>query len=526
MKTNRFLWLVLLVAILPKFLMAQGAKPCTLKMGTANKRSFKGFMFHKIIAADQEKFLVVSTDEKKQDKLKLELKDGLNKTVQQREINLAFKGQKLNFEDVITLDNQWYILSSYTNKSRKKRLLVAQSLDKTKLTIGKSAIKLAETSAKGNTKVAFSMLRTHLLFSFNHVLSPDKSKLLVYVQKPNIGNKQITYNLNIFDAQLNGLWTKKGSYQNVAGGEIKDMQGIVNNDGEAFFYLKYKNEKLEKKNRKDWSKYEVVNFTHQGNKMERHMVKLEKGGVISQFRIHPLSNGELFCAGYYSEESMLKTTGSFSYKLIPSSQEMEQYRQEQFSKQILATHLPKKERQRAISKGKDLVLKDYKIKEIIEGQNGNIFIIGENEVDIWSQSTPNSSNTTNYYSKNLLVQSFNQKNQQNWIKNIEKNLWGGHLQLPYFSFKAFVTDDNLCLFYNKEISKGNFGVIKATTIDNTGKTKDWTLYTPDRKGVRMQPLTLTQNGVKEIIFYNSFKYQEAFGKIDFNKMELLENLSQ
>ncbi|MEM8907296.1 MAG: hypothetical protein AAGD05_05565, partial [Bacteroidota bacterium] len=113
----------------------------------------KGTFLSKIITSNSQHFYALREKKSKipgegPPKIYIEKYNKQMKLLKSQSIELKYKGKKMELEDVLVLNRELYLLSSFNNIGKKKNYLFAQKIDKERLTLGKKLTKIGEIDTK------------------------------------------------------------------------------------------------------------------------------------------------------------------------------------------------------------------------------------------------------------------------------------------------------------------------------------------------------------------------------------------
>ncbi len=199
MKKNIFLLLLLFCTIFS--LSAQDSElPFHLQWGQ-ELREPKSTFLSKIITSNKEHFYALREKTTKvvgegPSKIYIEKYNKQMKLLKSKAIDMKYKKKKMEMEDVLMLNRELYLLSSFNNQAKKKNYLFAQKIDRNKLTPDDKLKKIGEINTKNKVNEG----------RFNFFISKDSSKILVFNETPELKKQPEQFTLSVFDNQFEEVW--------------------------------------------------------------------------------------------------------------------------------------------------------------------------------------------------------------------------------------------------------------------------------------------------------------------------------
>jgi hypothetical protein len=342
---------------------------------------------HKIIGHDQDHYYVIKYYAGQHYLQKLD--QNLN-PMTEKAIKL-FQGIKTyQLVNVVHFYNELYVFFSLTRFNDIS--LYYQKIDKGSMAPSTDIIEL--TTVK-NIKGAWA--------DFHVSLSRHETKLLITCITKLSWSKDQFNEFYVFGEGLTQLWKRKDSYQ-FKGLGPRDNLYLVDELGNVSILSVLRNENILSLIRKERNLYSIYRYTHDGQSYNEYPVTLGSN-YIRGIRIVAGEQGELICAGLYSELFNTGIKGTFFYKIDPETGRIYDSSINPYDQALMSKLADMKEPMR-----KDEELIFYVITDMVARENGRIMMIAEQVFD----------QTFDTYN-NLIVTSFENNGQVYWNRLVEKH---------------------------------------------------------------------------------------------------------
>ncbi len=343
---------------------------------------------HKIIGHDQDHYFVIKFYAGQYHLQKLD-KD-LN-SMTEKPIKL-FEGIKTyQLENVVHFYNELYVFFSRTRLN--DITLYYQKIDKGSMT---PSTEITEVTTVRNIKGAWA--------DFHITLSRNETRLLIACVTKLSWSKDQFNEFYVYGAGLNLLWKIKDAFQ-FKGQGPRDNYYLVDELGNVSILSVLRNENILSLVRKrQRNLYSIYRYTHDGQRFNEYPVTLGNN-YIRGIRIVAGEQGELICAGLYSELFNTGIKGTFFYKIDAETGRIYDNSLNPYDEALMSQLAAMKEPMR-----NDEELVYYFITDMVLRENGRIMMIAEQVFD----------QTYDTYN-NLIVTSFENNGQVYWNQLIEKN---------------------------------------------------------------------------------------------------------
>ncbi len=341
---------------------------------------------HQIFAHDRDYFYVIKQAGSQHIFEKLDQE--LNK-VHEEQIKL-YKGLKtFDLEALVHFHNELYLFVSHRRFN--ETVLYYQKLDKNSLLALTELIELTTVHfVNGNWA------------DFHIVLSRNETKLLIASR---IKLKMTGAQFNeyyVFDEGLRLVWKRKDSFTYQGQGP-RDNTYLVDEAGNVSILSLLKRESILSLFQEVKNMYVIYRYTHEGNVFTEYPLTLPEL-FIRGIKIIGSEDGELLCAGFFSEILKFGVRGTFFFKIDDQSRLISNIRLNKFDESFLAELAGIKD---PMLRNDELV--DYVISDMVFRNNGKILVIAE---QVFNQ------NFDNY--NHLIVTCYERSGEVYWTKLIRK----------------------------------------------------------------------------------------------------------
>ena len=248
-----------------------------LYMGPEIKSDKKGTL-EDIIGMDEDGFYMIRAEPRR---FYLERIDNDLKLSKSEEIDMGKGGDRKYLEFAEQLNGEIYVFTSQYDPSQKKKLLFASRIDRTTLKPVDDPIELSAYSYRSRSNDGF----------YDHYVSRDSTKLMVYYDTPYEANTEEKFGLAVYDENLNQLWSKE--LQLPFKDRLYEVEKYkVDNRGNAYLLgVVYKGSVRAKRHGRPNYEYHLLAYNKQNEYVE-YLLNLDNKFITDmQFEIS--SNGEI-----------------------------------------------------------------------------------------------------------------------------------------------------------------------------------------------------------------------------------------
>ncbi|MCB0650470.1 MAG: hypothetical protein KDC85_04275 [Saprospiraceae bacterium] len=446
-------------------------------------------------------------------------------------IALEFDGNNLQFEDLIYLNGQLYLLTSYNNKAKETSFLFYQTLS-SRFTPSNKINKIAEINTGSWLKEG----------SYDIQLSKDSSKVLVYGQLPYKRKDAERFTLNVFDNSFNPLWNREITLPYPD--ELLSLEAYqIDNEGNVYLLGKLYYDRLRTtRNGKPNYHYIVLAYTNESQEASEYKIDLQDKFITDlTFKIG--NDGNLVCAGFYSEKLSYSMKGTCFFGINAKTKETFNIHLKPFDFEFLTEYMSDGAKQRA-KKAEESgnsrrapELYRYSLDDLILRSDGGAVLIAEQyyiETRTYYDRSGISHSIYYYNYNDIIVVNIRPDGSIEWATHIPKRQQtrddGGY----YSSYaKAvvrdkiyFVFNDNIRNFSEKENRRtrkriyyfdGRNSVVALAEISKDGELNTWPLFSNRDANIITRPKICHQTGSRKMVIYGERGKRYRFANLFFEK---------
>jgi hypothetical protein len=479
------------------------------------------------------------------------------KLVRSKELDLEVKGKTRLVKDVVMLDRRLWVLSYFYNEKHEKTYLFAQEVNKSTLTLAKDLVKIAEQDQKNDDKSDVFTVAT----------SRDSSKIVVFNRQPN-SNKQQEFSLAVYDADFKELWSKDAklpySRKSFA---IEDYQ--VDNQGNVYLLGIIYTEgaaRLERRGKATYQ-YDIVAYRRDDSTTASYEYKVDmKDRFVSDLSFKIADDGDLVCAGFYSEKGAKSIKGACFFKINPKTHDQTSISSRPFDFEFMTTNLSERNKERAKAaldrgdKSAEPELYDYSIDKLITRSDGGVIMVAEqyfiderlrynnygyggwgnsafynpysygSMYDPYNRNGYNNNRRPDYYFhyNDIIVVNIQPDGEIAWTARVPKRQESVNDFGQYSSYGMSIVADKLCFIYNddpknldpraKKIQTENpdkYSVVTIAEVDRNGAVTRAPLFQNKEQGVVVRPKLSKQVGRRDMAIYGESGRRYKFGVLTF-----------
>lgn len=518
-----------------------GELPFHLRWGEELKEPKSTFL-SKIITSNADHFFALREKQSKvpgegPSKIFIEKYNKQMKLLKTKTIDMKYKGKKMEMEDVLVLNRELYLLSSFNNIGKRKNYLFAQKINPKTLTPSNKLLKIGEVNTKNKFQEG----------AFGFHISKDSSKILVYNEPADFKNESERFTLSVFDNQFQPIWNKQivlpypdksffvKEYQVDKSGNIY-MLAIVFKDGNRF----------RKKGKPNYH-YSVLAYKDKGETMEEYPISLDDKFITDlTFRIG--NDGKLVCSGFYSDKGMESIRGSYFFRLDPETRALSDKNAKDFDFKFLTANVSDRraakmmEAERKGKKKKQAELDQYSLDHLILRNDGGALLVAEQHYV--TQQTFNDSfdpffyngpflNNRNqqtdflYHYNDIIVVNIRPNGEIQWTARIPKSQVTQNNQGYFSSYAMSIVRDKIYFIYND--NRKNFepesdriynfnprnSVVAVSQLNTRGEIKTFPVLGVKGGNVLTRPKVCRQTGRKEMVIYGENGKRFKFANLQF-----------
>jgi hypothetical protein len=478
------------------------------------------------------------------------------KLVRSRELDLDYKGKERQLKDVVMVSGRLWMLSFFYNEKHEKTYLFAQEVNKNTLNLVKDIVKVGEQDETNRERQdVFSLAQ-----------SRDSSKIVIFNRQPNSKDGQ-SFSLNVYDADFTELWSKEAKlpYGKKNFG-VEDYQ--VDNKGNVYIlgiiYTEGAN-RMQRRGKATYQ-YDIVAYLRDSTLDVQEYKIVMKDRFVTDLTFRIADDGEIVCAGFYSEKDAKGMKGSCFFKINPRTKDMTSISTREFDFNFVTANLSSRNKMQAKAatdkddKEREPELFDYSLDKLIMRSDGGVILIAEqyyveerllNNTPYGYSPYGYSAWSSPYYSSYYDPYRYNRSNNRradyyfNYNDIIVVNIQpdgeiASTTRIPkrqvsindggtYSSYTMSIVADKLYFAYNenpknldpnraKTVAEtpDKYSVVTLAEVSRDGSLKRYPMFSNKDKGVVTRPKICRQVGRHEMAVYGESGRTYRFGVLSFD----------
>lgn len=462
-------------------------------------------------------------------KIYIERYDSKMKLRRSEKVDLKYKNSDLQFEDLVYLNGQLYLLTSYNNKAKEKNFLFYQTVSQ-RFSASKKLNKIAEINTGSWMKEG----------SYDVEISKDSSKVLVYGQLPYKRKEAEKFTLNVFNNNFEPVWSRNITLP--YSDELLAVQEYkIDDAGNVYLLGKLYYDKVRTR-RNGLPNYHYIILAYTGGDEQAAEYKIDlKDKFITDLTFKIGNDGNLVCAGFYSEKLSYSVKGTCFFGINAQTKETFNIHLKEFDFEFLTEYMSEGAKARAKraeqsgNKRRAPELYRYSLDDLILRSDGGAVLIAEQYyIEEYRYYDRYGTNQTIYYYNynDIIVVNIRPDGSIEWATHIPKRQQTRNDGGYYSSYaKAvvrdklyFVFNDNIRNFSEKENRRkrrriyyfdGRNSVIALAELNKDGDLKTWPLYPNRDANIITRPKICRQTGSRKMVIYGERGKRYRFANLFF-----------
>ena len=443
-----------------------------------------------------------------------------------QQLELKYKGKRRDFEDVVMIGGELYLFTSFNNQAKKKNFLFYQKLS-SRLQPSRNLVMISEVEAPNKAKEG----------SFNLVISSDSSKVLLYSQLPYQKRDPERFALNVFDNQMNKLWSRDiilpYTDQQFA---IEDYR--IDKEGNVYIMgVLYVDGVRERRRGRPNYQYIILAYTQQGEDVQEYHIALEDKFITDlAFRIG--DDGNVVCAGFFSERGTYSVKGTCFFRLNASTKEIFNLSFKEFGFEFRTEFMRPGELRRASraeagdDTGREPELFRFSLDELVLRSDGGAVLVAE-QYYVYERTYRYWDGTLRFeyfYNYNdIIVVNIQPDGGIEWATRIPKRQEtvndGGYYSSYAMSIVRdrlyFIFNDNSRNFSNEGNSRlynfnGRNSIVALAELRKDGQLSMYPLFNNRDADIITRPKICKQIGSRRMMVYGEQGRQYRFAELEFD----------
>ncbi|MBV6653970.1 MAG: hypothetical protein KI786_09465 [Mameliella sp.] len=442
------------------------------------------------------------------------------------ELPLKYKQKWRSFEDLVKIGNNFYFFTSFNNEAQKKNYLFYQKLN-SKLQPERNLSKIAEIPAANRARTG----------AFNLLLSQDSSKVLLYSQLDNKRKEPERFAIRVFDNQMQELWSKNirlpYSEQQFS---VEDYR--VDKDGNVYLLCIQYLDDSSQAVRRGLANYQyvILSYTDNGERKQEYRLAV-KDKFITDMTFRIGNEGDLICAGFFSERGTNSIKGTCFFRVNPETEEVFNVSLQEFDFEFRTAFMRGSQQRRAEraeqsgNTNQEAELSRFALNDLILRSDGGAVIVAEQffvfqrTYRLWDGTLQ----FDEFYNYNdIIVVNIRPDGSMEWSVRIPKRQEtvndGGY----YSSYSMAVVRDRLYFIFNDNSRNytsqndnnlynfnGRNSIITLAEIRKGGELEMYPLFNNRDAGIITRPKICKQTGSRKMIVYGERGRSYRLGLLQF-----------
>lgn len=291
---------------------------------------------------------------------------------------------------------------------------------------------------------------------FDIRMSRDSTKMMAYANTPRKRSKDARDEISVvvMDQEFEIIWEDKLTIP-YADKDFAIRKYDVDNKGNVYVLGKHYKRKSSRQKKQPIGTYKLIGYFEEGHDRQEFDLKLSNK-FISEINYFITEDGNILCSGLYSNTSTSGSAGAFYLEIENETLEVVVETMLEFDLDFITQGLSERQVKKAKKKkkkGKAVELYSYKIRNLIEKEDGGLVMIAEQyyyRVTSNTTTTNGVSTTTytyHYYYNDIVIVSFDEEGEIEWHDKIEKAQYSTNDNGYYSGFNMVVKDGKMHFFF-------------------------------------------------------------------------------
>ncbi|MBL7791719.1 MAG: hypothetical protein JNK77_05335 [Saprospiraceae bacterium] len=488
-----------------------------------------GSYIHKVVSAGTSGFYAIrrkGNDANPGGEVFFEYYDIDGKLKRTESYELKYSGKKLDYEDFILLNGQLYLLVSFNNQAKSKNYLFYQKINN-RLQSSGDLVKIGEVDAINRYREG----------AFDVSISRDSSHMLVYTQLPSKKDEPERFSLQVFDNQFKELWNKSVALPYGDDNFAVEEYRIDDNGNVYLLGVIYQDRSRMRRQGKPTYQYTIIAYSQQGQDVQEVRVDL-KDKFITDLTFRPQRDGNLVCAGFFSEKNNYSIKGTYYLRMNALTKEVLQSTTKTFDLDFLTEYMTQGASERAREaeergdKDRAPELYRYNLDELILRSDGGAVLVAE-QYFVRERMYRYWDGTIRYdyyyYYNDIIVVNVRPDGEIEWTTRIPKRQETMNDEGMYSSYAMATVRDRFYFIYNDNMrnitSEGDRGnrynlnsrnaVVAITEVRKDGAQTTFPLFANNDADIITRPKVCRQTGSRRMLVYGERGRNFRFARLEF-----------
>ena len=446
--------------------------------------------------------------------------------VLEKPVEVYENGKLLETLSAFLVGGEMHLFSSFRNQKTKQKHIFVQSMDKETLQPRGDIRKV--------TSIPFQ--NRYLSGKVDFTFSRDSSYLMVFTNVQSKRKDPDKFGFNVFDDNLEPIWNKEVTLP-VRENLFQVSDYLVDNEGNAYLVGKryFKREKDRVRGEPGYE-YVVFAYRNQGEDVAEYTLNLTEH-FLSDLHLEVAPNGDLICAGFYSDLTSSSAKGTFYFTVDAESQEIKHRSLYKFGIDFLTMNLNERQGERVEkreAKGKNNELTQFDIRDLVPRGDGGTVAIAEQYyvrvVTSFDRATGNTIVRYYYHYNDIVVISISPKGDIEWATKIPKRQTSVNDNGYYSSYAMMITGGKLHFIYNDHRTNiverrttklknfrlnDNKGIVALASVDAEGNVERKPMLSNRDVTTICRPKMCSQINRDEMLIFGKRGKKTQFGSVLF-----------
>lgn len=419
-----------------------------------------------------------------------------------------------DYEQMVEAGGDLYIFSSLLDKASNKKTIYFETVNTANNSFNNDKVKITTITVDKKSQ----------WISFNVYKSPNENNILVTVDYPYKKDESEKIGLFVFNNEMEQIWSQE-DYELEHDDKKFRIKNYLLSDASDVYLMGY--EYISRKEAKENNEiahldFELICFTENGESVATFPIEM-KDIFVNDYTVEIGKDGLLYGGGFYSNVGNGHSDGAFVFAVNPKTENLTMFNKKEFDLDFLKEGNSEKvqdKMDKKDKKGKDIVVYNLLVDDVVYGDDGSIKIIGEQYHYYQTCTTDSKGNTrcTDHYVYNdIIVVNINDKDEMDWITKIPKRqhtindggIYSSYVLAENQGELYFIFNDNLLNYTEFDEAKGyknmnlkkKLGVVAVSKISTEGEMTREIIYTLAEDPAYLKPYIGTQISDNEIIVF-------------------------
>lgn len=456
---------------------------------------------------------IIQVNAKKTDSFSFQLFNTDLKFIKENTVSTEGKlNDRVNFERFVKFENKTYLMVRDVFRETDNEGISALEFSPDKLDFS------------GNSRNLFKSSGRVRMYSYSFYKSEDEKNFmytyeLVSKDRRDKINKDII-GMQVFDENLGKIW---GAEIEMPYTEAKmDNWGYtLGDDGSVYLLAKVYNDDTRKDSYEGMPNYHFEVIMYNANNLQPKIIPVKFGDFFpKEAYIYENEKHELFVTGFYSKALNKPIDGAYMFTIdtkqgIAMKPESGYY---EFPAEIIKSFMSEREKRRTEkkeAKDADIGIEYLKIRSIYKMKNGSTTILSEQFHTETHTYYNGRTTTTTYdtYAEDIFLMNIDAAGKMKWVKKIPKGQHSNDSYGPQLSFKSYLSNDIIHIFYVDNLKnlnlppteapkwheQGRGGFLTAVKVDENGNQSKFNLGEIDKYETNFYIRYFVDGGLNNII---------------------------